>query len=151
MDNEAYEIAGNLVDLTVRSEAGVPRPFTSKVPCHESDFTLETVNPVSKPERGIHGNHSTRKVSQLSELAVELRIKNTKQYPTEALAKSEKRPEGMIPKKHWLKKFKHRTSLSPFPYLPTSSELVIKVCQPLALLNLVSQQQVPDLRLRQAR
>ncbi|KAJ5962849.1 hypothetical protein N7501_007790 [Penicillium viridicatum] len=48
-------------------------------------------------------------------------------YPTEALAGSGKRLEGMAPKIHWLKKLKHRTGLSPFSYLPTSSEPAVKV------------------------
>ncbi|KAJ9482589.1 hypothetical protein VN97_g10838 [Penicillium thymicola] len=50
-----------------------------------------------------------------------------------------------------LKKLQHRTGLSPFPYLPTSGEPAVKVCEVLAPLDLLSQQQVPDLRLRQAR
>lgn len=63
MDNEAYATAGNLVDLAVRSDAGIPKSFTPKVPCHEPEFTMETVNPASKQERGIYGNHLIRKVS----------------------------------------------------------------------------------------
>ncbi|KAJ5500950.1 hypothetical protein N7527_012071 [Penicillium freii] len=60
-------------------------------------------------------------------LVVELPITYTKQYPAEALAGSGKRLEEITPKIHWLEKLKHRTGLSPFSYLPTSSEPAVKI------------------------